>query len=437
MEPAEFAHALRVGLGRPYLFLRDHGGGEQYREPILNACLHNTAYDPQVEGDRARYMWDIIHLTDDMPFYRREILSALATSSDLWDLDQLFDLARLFAEQGDDEARQAIYRRYEQIASEEAAGLAPWCGSLQIIELDGIEGLLFVVDRVGAIALADDEFVEDDFILRSARERLGAEEVDSALGAIRRDNPRIDAYLLRVESTMAPRQASGNDRMQWATASYDQVKEFLLKHGPRAGRYVLVSWGKRASDDDLARAARDFLAEDRTDFLFPYFRIFRQRTFPLPIDRLLELAVSADQEIAQNAARALGQISDPSVRTLAFSLLRERPAEIANLLVRNYQPGDYALIMDALMRHHNSEDSLHSFAIATFDVVEANLTSDAVPVLLMLYERGPCSQCREQCVDLLESLAALPEWMIDECCYDANLDLREKMRARKAEDSRG
>jgi hypothetical protein len=37
------------------------------------------------------------------------------------------------------------------------------------------------------------------------------------------------------------------------------------------------------------------------------------------------------------------------------------------------------------------------------------------------------TECRERCVDQLHALGALPRWMLEECQYDANTDLRAKV----------
>lgn len=62
-------------------------------------------------------------------------------------------------------------------------------------------------------------------------------------------------------------------------------------------------------------------------------------------------------------------------------------------------------------------------------VLQACTTPEAIPALLTLYESGPCSSCRERSVDLLLQLGSLPDHVLDEVPYDANLGLRAKGRA--------
>jgi hypothetical protein len=122
---------------------------------------------------------------------------------------------------------------------------------------------------------------------------------------------------------------------------------------------------------------------------------------------------------------ALGQLRDPGVRRLGLDLLAEeyRAAAALDLFVRNYQPEDdarFAALVDAA----EDDDELHTLGFGLHDVYQANPTPSAASLLLRLYERGPCSLCREDVVRLLRDLGALPAWMAAECAYDANEDTR-------------
>jgi hypothetical protein len=94
-------------------------------------------------------------------------------------------------------------------------------------------------------------------------------------------------------------------------------------------------------------------------------------------------------------------------------------------LINNYRVGDYALIKTAINTEQD-EDELHAIGGKLLDVVNAHPTENAASTLITMYEQGVCSECREDVVDCLLSLDALPAWMRNECRYDANLDLREK-----------
>jgi hypothetical protein len=423
VEAHEFRRILGIGLGRAILFLQQHDASP-YRDAILQACLHSTAYDPQVEGSRAAYMFDIISLTGEEPFYREQILAALSHSepSDSWDENQLFHFARLFAQGGDAQARQVMYDKFTRNA---AAGYTT--GATDVIELDGIDGLLFVADRLGERLLADEDTWEADYLLGVAKEHSGEEQTTLALNQAAATNPRIAAFVQVADSQAARDAQRGKKRFDLSELGYDEIKRVILDREQRAPRYEMIRWGQHAANQDLERAAQDLLSEQDTERLIAYLRIFRRRKFPLDHSRLLDLARHENDQIARDALAALEQIEHPTVRALGLRMLKasERVGNAVDLFVRNYQEGDYKILEPALDRTLESEQ-LHGFGFGIVDIFKAHPSSAAVEVLTKLYEYGPCSGCREDYVNCLIKLEALPDWMREECRHDANFDLREK-----------
>jgi hypothetical protein len=49
MQLSQFEYTLKLGLGRPLVYLHTHDA-TPYHDVILDACLRNTSYDPQIEG---------------------------------------------------------------------------------------------------------------------------------------------------------------------------------------------------------------------------------------------------------------------------------------------------------------------------------------------------------------------------------------------------
>ena len=143
MDTGEFQRALALGLGRAVLLRRGHDG-DLDRDVILDACLHNRAYDPQVEGSRAEYMIDVIRASGKMSFFADAVLGSLADAEDdSWDTPQRFEVARRLAQSGNAQAREAMYAAFE---AKEFSGRDVATG---FVVLDGVRGLLFVVSRIG------------------------------------------------------------------------------------------------------------------------------------------------------------------------------------------------------------------------------------------------------------------------------------------------
>ena len=187
-----------------------------------------------------------------------------------------------------------------------------------------------------------------------------------------------------------------------------------------------AGWGKSASDGDLQAAAADFLIEQDEGALLAYLSIFRFRTFPGPIGRLLELAESADARLARHAVAVLSRLTSPQIRNLALRFLdtRHKQGDGVELLTNNYQHGDFLLIQSCLTIPMEA-DELHHFEMGVRHLVKAHRQEEAEQCLLLLYERGPCSLCRGAIVQELIALDRLPQWMKVECRYDSDTETRK------------
>jgi hypothetical protein len=190
----------------------------------------------------------------------------------------------------------------------------------------------------------------------------------------------------------------------------------------------LAAWGKRASAAALGRAAQGLLQTQTPEEQMQHLRIFGWREFPLDPGRLFELALSSDTELALTAGRALANVANPSFRDLAFRLIESRATsgEFAiAMLDRNFQPGDHEIVL-RWFENETDRDARHRMEMDLKQFCRHHPDSVAErPVLLSLYENGPCSFCREDVVRRLIELDALSPELRRECEFDANEDIRQ------------
>ena len=440
---AEFERVLGLGLGRAILFLRQNDA-RPYRDVILNACTHWTGYDQQVEGTRTPYLMTVLDATGDLASYVEPILAAFRASTDRRDQQQLIRLASEVAQDGYAEARAALYECFDRNDTEE-----PFACASELIGVDGLDGLLYIAERIGAALLENPAALgDDDWLLRSLRddagERCGKEAVQATLAQAARESPHVRAYVQRVQAIDAeeaaqraarsaarvarPRGRSGQGDLR--NTPYEHIKRQIAEASPPWSMRGLLSWGERASADDLAHAAADLLAERDERRLRAYLEVFRRRPFPLEVDRLLALMRHPDDRIMVSAANALSRVAHPRVRALALEICADSSLEGwrkswgVRLLRSNFEPGDVPLLIQ-LLDTSSDEMGYHSIGFAIVDVLGANPVPEVVPVLRLLYERGPCTNCRKQAVELLRQLGALPDWLLEECRYDASEYLRD------------
>ena len=249
----------------------------------------------------------------------------------------------------------------------------------------------------------------------------------------RADSPEIATFIDALEANRAERAEAVRHHLDLTGLSYNRVREVIASQPSRQlGLVVLQRWGRAASDEDLARAAADLLAESDEDRLISYLRIFGKRRFPLDPAPLLPLVRHAHTRLVAATFTMLSHLTDARVRGLALDLLQDEQvtgwarSRAVDLLVANYLAGDAERLAGWLSRSRD-RDEFHAIGVGVRTVLEAHPSSGGAAALLALYEYGPCSLCRTHAVELLYGLSAVPTWMFEECRFDAVFDLRAKV----------
>lgn len=420
MDEHQFHRMLQLGLGRAILYARRHDV-QDFRKLILDACLHCYAYDPQIEGTRASYMLDLLDLTPRREFYYDEVLNALPGSGDDWDAVQRFHFAACLAIEGDERAKRVMYESYNPgPRMGEAIGI-------DFLQMDGINGLLFASEKIGALLMATTEKVDLGWLLSEARETLGEQETRDALRKAGAENPRIEAYRWAEQASRNRLHERLSKCGDMINATYEQLKPKL----PEMTFSWITSWGERASDADLEQAARGLAAARNPKEQLAHLRIFARRPFPLDIQLLLTLVDVEQERLGLAAIIALSQMTHPAVRQLAFRLVEMRAkwrGQAIELLARNFRPGDHAIALRWFEAEEDPETQ-HGLGRDLIDLWERYPDEETeVPMLRALYERGPCSFCREKTVRRLIERRALTEELRLECSYDANRDIRDLVK---------
>jgi hypothetical protein len=420
MNAQQFRESLQLGLGRALIYARNHDGRE-HRDVILDACLHCYSYDVQIEGTRADYMYELVGQLPDKAFYHDAVLNALAASGDDNDAVQRFRFAARLSMDEDERAKRMMRDSYNPGPSRgEAIGV-------NFLDIDGIPGLLFVAAKMGAVLLAEPGESDVGWIISRSTDAFGEQATWDALRHAGRENPNIEAYRQACEASEAALHRKDPIREEIPAKSYAEVLDRVPANKP----YLLWKWGEQASDQELELAARGLIAAKDPKEQLRHVRIFTRRRFPLQPDALITLVYTEEERVGFWAVRALSHVTDPAVRNLAFRLvdseLESRRRAIA-LLNRNFEAGDHKLVLSWFEAEQDREVR-HSFGMDLEEFWKQHPNENTeVPMLGLLYEKGPCSECRRRAVKRLVELDASTEQLRAECAYDANDDIRELVR---------
>ncbi len=415
----QFRDALRKGKGRALLHIREFGS-DGLDTDIFHACEHSLVFDAQCEGTRGDWLHDIVVAASLVEAVRPRVLAALlrpSTMAEFWDVAQLYSLAAAFAQDGNDDARAAIYQKFDRKEFSES-----WLGGIQLIAVDGLVGFLHVAEVVGERSENEPGFWDDTYLFREACERLGRETVLHALAAEATKSPHIRAFLdfvVRIEKEEAERRAGKPQESENVTVVLQAIEAL------DRSRVGLMRWGRRASEHDVRTVFERMLAERRPEQLQRYLQVFRGRAMPRIDDRMIELAKSGPESIRKECIHSLGLIKDERVRQLAYELLSQSPPrpEAISLLRSNYQLQDHKLIESALPQQ-GDDDAIHGIVL---DIV--HISKEPVPELLdcfmWAYEHSPCSMCRESVVNRMTDLRIAPLAVLQECLMDCSEETRK------------
>jgi hypothetical protein len=403
------------------LILRDDRDDPDLLVALLHACTHNLVFDTQCEEARAPYLRRLIIASRHVAEIRRALaahLGADAPEGEAKDLGQAFELLSLLAADEPSFDRRVLWDFLARTDFETARfGCAD-----ALVRLDGLPALLHCVERFRAdYANAPYEL---DGLVYELRERDGEAAANEALDAARRTSAALDLLL-----TLAAGDDDDDDmpdRRSEAPWDYRTIKAAF-----HDGRLTLfpVGWWRSATDEDLALAAADLLAERDDMRRLRYLRVFGRVNFPLDPEPLFGLLKSPVRQVRVATANTLGRLRRPSVRELALAAVSGGASSEwlgLRLLRSSAEPGDSALFDPflAAARAAEADGAVHwGYSYILHIIEDGHLPLDeGVPWLVRVYEETPCSNCRHKAVGQLTALGRLPDWMAAEWPFDVEAD---------------
>jgi hypothetical protein len=410
------ADALHKGLGRALQWAL---AGCLDEEALLEACIRDQRFDQQVDDPRGAWLWQMIVAVGVRERFRAPILHALYDLADNRSTQQLCQLARHYAEAGDEASRARLY----QIVEQKPVADTPWLGEEEIVALDGEQGFLFAARTRGINLLARQWEWDDDSLVDLAVERFGAEPVrvllesssDEAVkrfrdrwhddrqrqaGQEQRNSPRLRTVATSVEEVM--RAAEGDSKCFW-----------------------LRGWGIHANEQALLMVLQHLRTVQEPQVVANLLRVVSGRRLPEFDARLIELCRHRDEGVRRRAFCALAQNTHPLIRQFALSELRKgvRDGSVAALFTKNYREGDEHRMLEA-MELPDDECELHWLLMDVIRVLEKHTEADCSMLGVITYALTPCENCRFYAARLLLNQQVAPEWLNEECLHDSGRNCR-------------
>lgn len=433
-----FRLALQSGQGRALMHVREHGAAG-IEDLIVEACVTCQSYDPQCEDNRARWLTELIKAGDLQSEVRSTIITALRSdpkSASFWDVLQQCRLAWWYAEDGDKEAREALYAAFRKNDT-----TADIIAGEEIVALDGVDGLIHVVSAIGKL-IADKPGLhanEDPLIWYDSWHGDGTARF--VLESAADSNPQIAAYLHRLDNkpnsepsetyrTIDIRRFSTLGQNRIDSGEQATVEEIIQSVESLRGSitpYSLRRWGRRTNGDNLRIIATRLFEETDPIRLYHYLSIVEGQALPEFDTRLFEVSKHVDRRVRWRACRVISNYTHPVIREFALSMVESGSIKYGGLrLLRNHlRDGDWRRIAEAIPIDADRE-ATHAIMSDILDVYESNPDSaDLQSALVEVYEHSPCSLCRSSAANILHIQDMIPAWVLKECQHDCDEGTRE------------
>jgi hypothetical protein len=432
----EFEDALAKGLGRALLYVKTYGL-DRVKDLVLNACLHDLSYDAQIEGSRAKWLFAMFVDSPEYLEFREAILAAMVVEEETWALLQLCGFAKEMALKGDSVAEQALADRVylqSNLRGQQHDNdliIEDWIGVDELIEVRGIDALLELSRIYGRRLLTNpDDWVIDDLEIFTAKsaEIVGVFEeyakVEESIAVYYRY--LIDRQVFMTdEERESTRQSSPRQKIsisqRLGSANETIIDAARNKRSEYPSFYTTI--GIRSTAAELEPIFDLLLTEADEDICLRLLWVFRRAPLPRLADRLFDWADSEYGKLRMAAVKALAQISDDRVYQLGRSKLANRQLTgmdtgTIDLFINNYHSGDAELLLAGLNDVEIDEDRW-TICYGILSLTKKQSNPELGLLLNWIYDRTPCSCCRQRAVSQLSDYGLLSDRLLAEYRFDA------------------
>jgi hypothetical protein len=417
----QFLNSLKLGTGKTYLILKQYPSID-FSDLIVKGAVENFAYDAQSEGSRAKYIFRLIQKSKQKEKITSTILTKLINKKiDDYGLDQLFDLAVLFYKKGNRKAKDAIYKRfYKNLLDGYEIG-----GKSQILEIDGINGLLKYAEVIGEILSKDVDDYEESWRIDYFQKENKHIEVYKELEKASNENVFVAIFFKSILEN------------KWKIPRTKKVKRFtyeIVKERIDSDKFFFMSVEKanELSIVEVEKLANEFLIEKNITRKEHYLRFFSKRKFPFDYQPILKIANSKSPKksrLNEYAFECLQYFSAKEIRDIAIEKLKseKNTADYLNLLVGNYEIGDYKILND-IVDKSDDYDYIHSIVFGFLDIYKANKTKECKEPLEKIYHKMNCGLHRDDVLEVLNENGVLSTTILTEMEFDCDEAVRKMYR---------
>jgi hypothetical protein len=409
--------ALAKGTGFPFLAI---SRGLVVPSPkldrvLLDHIVHNRVYDPQCEGSRHDYLYEIVCEYSNRDTIFSEVLRHFQTmtNSDDGEYQVMAFVARMVKD-----GRCSLEQFVEKFESDSVSmGSSFSMGIEEIVDLERMDGILRVArlfgKRIAAGLALDDDWGRPFFEVYAEQFGLNVADIVEVLTDSK--DPMVALYF-------NSRTPAIEQTREYRRGDFDEQLGAIL-----SGQAVGV-WGllKSATEEQFAKYCQAFLSVKDKKIKRRLLLGFRFKKWLGDLDVLLaEYRRSKDVQYRIDLLWAMLPFHDPRCRALVEHLDEDRRFQMIRIqmVLRHFTDADADWVFESLEAftghelHDATDFFLRSKRIAAVPIFER--------VLDVLLRRMHCSICRKSIVQTMIERNLLDQNQVDVLMRDALTETRE------------
>jgi hypothetical protein len=421
----QFFDSLKRGTGETYFILKNNPNID-FSDLIIKGATYNYAYDRQSEDSRAFYINGLIKRSKQQDKIINAVLKELLNQKeDFYNLDQMCDLAVYFYKSGRKKAADTLRKRFDKNSNQNYQ----FCGQDQLIQIEGLSGLLKVAETIGEILFNDNDDNESCRRVDDFQKKNKSIDVYKELEKASKKSKYIKAYLKAILKDKNTRKEKHAKIKKW---TYELVKE---KIDLNKFRMLSEERARELTTGEVKKLADEFLATKDKVKQEQYLRFFTYRKFPYDYQFLIKFAIGKNSKgtrLVYHSVNALKFFKGNDIREFALQKIKTQkdPSDYLNLLVSNYKKGDCKILIDVANKS-DDYDYIHNIAFGFIDIYRANSTKECKQPLEIIYNKMNCGLHRKDIVNLLGENGVLSDKIFNELQFDSYDEVRKLYSQKK------
>ena len=405
-----FLNNIRRGLGCTYIELRDCKNKDEYLETLIFACLHDCAYDLMTEGPKSYYLYSLIKLYD--LDTQRKIRNLIINSLDIKDsrglVFQKLDMLMCFYYDGDEQVLNNILD-YSNTFMKKTVRWNKY-------RLSTFEIVAIIIDRAFG-------FKETKKILKFLKDK-------------KLDKNHFGWYFanlgLRYKSKIVKEFLDDSDNEK--TKENEYTLDILLNS---EDRFYISCYPFKVKENELNKTIEYLKVTNNISHVKKILLAFSDEhsKYHLPVEVCLNLLTKYNEnaEIENIVYDVLEHYKSPIVEVLGLKLIHENKYLIhaLTMIFNNYSKKYKDIVVQTYKKLSFSFNEYNPITNETIDFMNHRRSGYPDEILLINYKKSYDSFCREYIFDVMKKRHLLTLAIIEECKYDFDYELNEKVRKLK------